>query len=68
MIILQVAHITQIPGPVQSLARFINEEKKGDFYQIYHPRTDDLSFSSLFKNGRLLKQKKIYPNQYNVLK
>jgi len=60
MTILQVAHITQTPGPVQSLSRFIGEEKKGDFYRIYHPLSGDLSYSSLFKNGQLLKKKKIF--------
>ncbi|MDD3532169.1 MAG: glycosyltransferase [Candidatus Shapirobacteria bacterium] len=58
MIVLQVAHITKTPGPVQSLARFFCEKKGTICYQILHPLDDSLANSLLKKDGKSIIQKK----------
>lgn len=58
MIILQAAHITKIPGPVQSLARFFRDKKRITCYQILHPLDNSLTNSFLKKDGKIIFQKK----------
>lgn len=58
MIILQVAHLTKTPGPVQSLARFFHEKKGANCYQILHPLDNSLVNSLLKKDGKIIAQKK----------
>ncbi len=58
MIILQVAHITKTPGPVQSLARFFHEKKKATCYQVLHPLDNSLVNSLLKKDGQAIAKKK----------
>lgn len=58
MIILQAAHITKIPGPVQSLARFFCEKKGTTCYQILHPLDNSLTNSLLKKDGKVIAKKK----------
>lgn len=60
MRVLLVAHVTEIPGPVQSLARFF-ESKKIDFYKMYFPIEEaKINTSSLYRNKKLLKEKIIH--------
>lgn len=56
--IVQVAHITRIPGPVQSLGRFLKQKKEITCYQILHPLDDSLSYSALVKKDKEIAKKK----------
>ncbi|MGI6278827.1 MAG: glycosyltransferase [Patescibacteria group bacterium] len=58
MIILQVAHITKTPGPVQSLARFFCEKRGTTCYQVLHPLDNSLANSLLKKDGQAIVRKK----------
>ncbi|KUK78985.1 MAG: Group 1 glycosyl transferase, partial [Microgenomates bacterium 39_7] len=58
MIVLQAAHITKIPGPVQSLARFFHEKKGTTCYQILHPLDNSQINSLLKKDGKVIVKKK----------
>jgi glycosyltransferase involved in cell wall biosynthesis len=58
MIILQVAHITKIPGPVQSLAHFLKQKTGISCYQILHPLDNSLSYSTLVKKSKKIAKKK----------
>ncbi|MDD3679358.1 MAG: glycosyltransferase [Candidatus Shapirobacteria bacterium] len=57
--VVQVAHITRIPGPVQFLARFLNEKKGFNCWQIYHPLDESISNSTLTSQGKIIAQKRI---------
>lgn len=50
--IVQVAHITKIPGPVQFLANYITRKKGVDFYQIYHPLNQSSLPKSVFIHNK----------------
>lgn len=55
--VIQVAHITQTPGPVQFLADYLVKEKGANFYQIYHPlNQDSLPKSFLAHNQKIIKE------------
>lgn len=57
-IIVQVAHITKTPGPVQFLARFLSD-KTEEFYKIYHPLDLKEEIDSIFSKGdKVIEQKK----------
>lgn len=57
--IVQVAHVTKIPGPVQILAEYIQEKKDVEFYQILHPLNGSgISHSEFLVNKEKLAQKK----------
>lgn len=55
--IVQVAHITRIPGPVQSLGRFFNEKNGVAYYQIYHPLDQSISASVLINQNKIIAQR-----------
>ena len=55
--VIQVAHITQTPGPVQFLADYLIKEKGANLYQIYHPlNQDSLPKSFLAHNQKIIKE------------
>lgn len=56
--IVQIAHVTEIPGPVQTLARYIKKNSKADCFQILHPLDASIRESKMFSNGKALAQKK----------
>lgn len=59
MRVLIVAHVTEIPGPVQSLARFF-QSKSLDFYKMYLPIEEaKINTSSFYRNKKLLKERRI---------
>ena len=67
--IVQVAHITRIPGPVQSLGRFLKQKKEITCYQILHPLDNSLFYSALVKKDKeIVKKKRIAlgPKKYFI--
>lgn len=50
MAILQVAHTTEIPGPVQFLERYFRK-KGSDIFKIYHPLDESVDRFSRFAHG-----------------
>lgn len=58
MTIVQVAHITDLHGPVQDIDRFFSDKKDVDIYKIYHPLEKGDNIYSLFYNGCSVLDKK----------
>lgn len=58
MNILQVAHITDLHGPVQDIDRFFSAKKDVNIYKIYHPLEKGDNIYSLFYNGSSILDKK----------
>jgi len=64
-IIIQIAHITRTPGPVQFLADYLRN-KTENFYRIYHPLESIGKISSvLMKGDKIIKEKKARGNIFS---